>query len=182
MTDMTEGRASPPRATVQVRAALQVGIFERGDDDTIERWVAELPADDVAAVLLFVERLRRTLYATEKVIASRIEAEAILSSAEVVTIDHRDYMWSGDRHREVTNPKALYDSLHALAREGRLPVIAMRSLREAFVEQGPKPYLQKLDVLARYSEEAAQIIRDFTNWREGPPHLRPLDEEGGTDR
>src|SRR5512135_1496894 len=178
---MTDERHVTVRDRVEV--AVSVGIFE-ADDDLIEKWVAELPREDVAAVLLFVERLRRALYASEKQLASRIEAEAILSSAEVVTIDGKDFMWAGDRHREVTNPKALYDSLHALAREGRLPVIAMRSLREAFVEQGPKAYLQKLDALARYSEEAAQIIRDFTNWREGPPHLRPLDDEpqGGTDR
>lgn len=146
------------------------------DDEDIERYIAALPANEVAACLYIVSETRRRLYQAERMLKSRIVAEQILSSAEVWTSpDGRDFMWVGDRERVCSDPAALREQLSELP----LSVVAKAALVRAFKEMPLKVYLTEIDKIEQWGgPEASRIIRSFIYWKEGSPKLRSLDEDG----
>lgn len=150
--------------------------FERADPDAIERWVDELPREEVVGVLHLVAELRRALYQGERFLQSRIVADQILSSGETwESPDGRRWMWGGDRERVCSDPEALRFELGKLA----LSPMAKLALGRAFKARPLQVYLREIDQIEKFgNEEARRAIREYIDWRESAPRLRPLDEEG----
>lgn len=153
-----------------------LAVFERADDDAIEAWAAELPADEVVNALHVVTQLAKGVRVAEKMLKSRVSAETLLAQGESWTApDGREYVWAGDRERVVSDTAALRMALEALP----LGVIAEREMHEAFKDQPPKVYLTHLDGVAKFGgDEAERVIRSFVTWRETAPKLREIGEDG----
>jgi hypothetical protein len=160
---------------------LDLALFERASDEQIEEYIAELPRDRVIGALHLINKIRKALQVAEKMAASRADAEQILGVGEVWTApDGTEFMWSGDRHREVTDAEGLKNALTIAAQNGMLPMLAARALKGAFKTE-IKTYLLEIDRIVKFAPDIADIVREFTVWKSGPNKLRPLDE-GGRDR
>jgi hypothetical protein len=146
------------------------------DEEAVEGFVAGLPAESVVAFCLGAEQVKRQAAMAQRMAESRIVGEQILGGGQVWTApDSREFMWTGERHREVPDPAGLKAALAPIvARAGEL---ARRAYGAAFKPQPDKTYLTELDKIARFSDDAEQTIRSFVTWKEGPPHLRPVEEK-----
>lgn len=144
------------------------------DAEVIEKQVAQLTKEGVVLYLLKALEDKERAVTAIRMATSRIVAEEILSSGELFTLpDGTELMWGGDRHRECTDPVALKLALRGIA----LNPPALRAFNAAFKPQPDKVSMQQLDLIARFCPEAEPIIRDFTKWKEGEPHLRPRSHE-----
>jgi hypothetical protein len=145
------------------------------DEEELEGLVASLQKEEVVAFTLGAENVKKLAGMAQKMGESRIIGEQILTTGEVWTSsDNREFMWTGDRRREVADPENLRDALAPiLAGAGEL---VRRAFTAAFKPQPPKVYLIELDKVARFSDDAEQTIRSFVEWKEGPAHLRPVEE------
>jgi hypothetical protein len=108
---------------------------------------------------------------------SRIVGDQLLTTGEVWADEHGDeYFWTGERHREVTDPAGLKAALEPyIAAAG---VLALRAFKNAFKPQPDRTYITELERIAKFAPETEPVIRDFTRWKEGPCHLRPIEEKG----
>lgn len=147
------------------------------DEEEIEAFVAGLPAESVVEFCLGAEMVKKQAAAAMKMAESRIVGEQLLTTGEIWNSpDGREFMWTGDRRREVTDPSGLKSALWEIA-EGA-GTLALRAFQAAFKPQPDKVYLTELDKVARFAgEEAERTIRSFTEWKEGPPHLREVEEK-----
>jgi hypothetical protein len=146
------------------------------DEERIERAVAELSPREVVAFCLGAEEVKRRAAIAVRMAESRIVGEGILSPGERWdSPDGREFFWTGDRRREVADPEGLKAALEPLVvGAGEL---LRRAFSAAFKPMPPKVYLIELDKVARFSDEADKTIRSFVEWKEGPPHLRLVEEK-----
>jgi hypothetical protein len=160
-----------------VTTLVDPAAFTPDDDEAIEAYIDRLPRERVVEALYIASRMRKTLYAFEKMATSRIVADGILSSGETWEApDGVAYFWGGDRHREVTDPAALKQALIDLS--AGWGIIASRALAAAFKPMPDKVYLLELDKIKKYEDdEVERTIRNFTKWAETAPKLRPVEEE-----
>jgi hypothetical protein len=159
------------KALMTATESFDLAFMEKADDDAIESYVADLPAHRVVETLHLISTLRRALSTAEKMATSRIDVEHILTTGEVwAAPDGHEFMWTGDRRRECTDPHALRTMLSSL----ELPALAQRALKSAFKTE-IKTYLTELDNIVRFAPETEDLVREFTTWKEGPKKLRPLD-------
>ena len=147
------------------------------DDDQVEQYVADLPAEQVPVTLARVMVIAKAIRAFQKMLESRMVTQAV--SGEVFTdSEGQSWMWSGDRKREVSDPAELRSLLLEQSKEWT-STIAKRALVAAFKDQPPKVYLTELDVITKWEPKARKLITEYTQpWKESPPHLRRMDEDG----
>jgi hypothetical protein len=152
--------------------------IERANDEVLEAYVTSLPADQVVHALHLITTLRKQLYATEKMLTSRIDGEAILGMGEVWTApDGGEFMWSGDRSRKCDDAEGLKAALKEILGTST-STLALRAFREAFRTE-TRVMLIPLDKVVQFAPETADTVRDFVHWTESKTrHLRPLNEEG----
>jgi len=169
MSDETTAVAT---LTTEQLATIASETFD--DQSALENYIADLPAERVPLVLARTMALRRWLQQIEKMAESRMGLDQILTSGEFWTDPDTavEFMFTGDRKREVKDPEGLRAALAEIV----MRPLADRAYRAAFRVK-VEVMLRELDEMVKFAPQTGDIVRDFTAWKEGPLHLRPVEEK-----
>lgn len=152
-------------------------IATLSDEEQVERFVAQLPKEQVVAFTLRAEQIKKAAAMAQKMGESRIVGDQILGGGELYEDETgREWMWTGDRKREVKDPAGLKAALESIVAVSG--ILAQRAFKAAFKPMPDKVYLTELDRISKFAPEAEDIVRDFATWTESAPHLRPVEEKG----
>ena len=146
------------------------------DEDSLEALVAQMNHTDLKAFLAGAEQIRKLASSAVKMAESRVVAESVLATGEMVEFGGREYFWGSDRRGEVGDPLGFKVALYELLPQ--MDTLAKRALLAAFKEQGPKVYLTEIARLKKFAPFARGLIDDFVTYKDTPPHLKPVTPEG----
>ncbi len=153
-------------------------IAVMGTGDELEALVAQMSQRELCAFLAGAEVIRKLSVQAVKMAESRVVAEKILAVGETVEFNGHEYVWGSERRGEVADPLGFKTALYEILPEME-SVLAKRALLAAFVNQDPKVYLSEIAKLKKWGPPAAAAIaNDFVQYKDSPPHLKRVAEDG----
>lgn len=147
----------------RVELARTVAEVVSSDDGLVDRFATELPAEQIAPVLVRAVEIRRLLQRLERSLETRYATE--VGAREYRDEDGTEYRWEGtSRHEWTSVPDFLLEVLASGVTPAQL-LPAISGLRATPLEE-----------IGRTNPRVAHALVEFRQWRHGPPHLQRVDE------
>lgn len=145
-------------------------IVVEAPDEAITSFAEQLPAERVPHVALRAGEIATTLRKLVTALEVRMVEAGLQTYEDPAT--GKTYEFTANSYRVCTDPRGLFDELTRLG-------VGLQDLAGAVAARGLR--ISDLKALAGRDKDRQAAIKEFFDWKPGPKHLKPVDDEGEAD-